>query len=128
MTEKNTEDGNPESQETDKTRKARAIRFSDPEWDLIEKEATRRGISASGLVRQAAVGFAAGQLSNTDQENSPVISAVTQAQIDRIYRGVYLLATLKRDEMLVEGRKVELEKIIEDGRKTLKLIQESAIS
>jgi len=36
-------------------------------------------------------------------------------QIERMYRGVYLLSTLKRDEMLREGREEELERIHQDA-------------
>ncbi len=34
------------------------------------------------------------------------------AQIERIYRGVYLLSTLKRDEMIRDGRQEELDRIV----------------
>ena len=33
------------------------------------------------------------------------------AQVERIYRAVYLLATLQRDEMIRDGRQKELEKV-----------------
>ena len=45
-------------------------------------------------------------------------------QIERIYNGVYLLASLKRDEMLGTGQKEALENIIKDARKSKKLFQE----
>ena len=88
-------------------RKPRSIRFSDSEWAGVEKEARARGMTAAELVRHAAVTTVVGKPATDSRAFPPEIAA----QIERIYRGVYLLSTLKRDEMLHEGRQEEYERI-----------------
>ena len=104
----------------------RSIRFSDSEWKLIENDAKERGMAAAELVRHAAVGFAKGKLSATPSGDLPTSLPEITTQVERIYNGVYLLATLKRDEMLGNGQKELLEKIIEDARKSKELYQGNA--
>ena len=94
------------------SRSPRSIRFSDSEWTCIEKEAKERGMTAAELVRHAALSFATGKLT----ANSPGLPPEIAAQIERIYRGVYLLSTLKRDELVREGRKNELDRTMKDAR------------
>lgn len=101
----------------------RSIRFSDSEWKLIEGVAKNRGMAAAELVRHAAVSFANGKISATPSVDFPASLAEISTQVERIYNGVYLLATLKRDEMLHEGRQDELDKIIESARKSRENVQ-----
>ena len=93
------------------SRSPRSIRFSDSEWTCIEKEARERGMTAAELVRHAALGFATGKLT----ANSPGLPPEIAAQIERIYRGVYLLSTLKRDELVRDGRENELDRTMKDA-------------
>ena len=88
-------------------RAPRSIRFSDSEWAGIEEEAKARGMTAAELVRHAATSFATSKLT----PDAAALPHEIAAQIERIYRGVYLLATLQRDEMIRDGRQKELEKI-----------------
>ena len=88
-------------------RKPRSIRFSESEWAGVEEEAKARGMTAAELVRHAAVSAAAGKLAADTLAFPPEIAA----QIERIYRGVYLLSTLKRNELFREGRQEEYERI-----------------
>ena len=88
-------------------RSPRSIRFSDSEWARIENEAKARGMTAAELVRHAAVNFAAGKL----MPNTEVFPREIAAQIERIYRGVYLLSTLKRDQMVRDGQQEALDRI-----------------
>ncbi len=104
------------------SRSPRSIRFSDFEWTCIEKEARERGMTAAELVRHAAMGFATGKLT----ANSPGFPPEIAAQLERIYRGVYLLSTLKRDELVREGRKNELDRTIKDARESQESIMENA--
>lgn len=104
----------------------RSIRFSESEWKLIESEAKERGMAAAELARHAAVGFAKGTLSATSSGDLPNSLPEITTQVERIYNGVYLLATLKRNEMLGNGQKELLEKIIEDARKSKELFQGNA--
>ena len=88
-------------------RSPRSIRFSDSEWVGIENEAKTRGMTAAELVRHAAVSFAAGK----PTQNTDVFPPGIAAQIERIYRGVYLLSTLKRHEMVRDGHQDALDRI-----------------
>ena len=103
-------------------RTPRSVRFSDSEWARIENGAKARGMTAAELVRHAAVSFAGGRRA-PDSAASPHEIA---AQIERIYRGVYLLSTLKRDEMLRDGRHEELERVVEAARESQVSIRKAA--
>ena len=96
-------------------RTPRTIRFSDPEWELVENAAKRCGIAAAEFARNAALAAA--------EDKSAAIPPGIAAQIERIYRGVYLLSTLKRDEMVREGRQDELDRIGKDARDSQAAIQ-----
>ena len=104
-------------------RSPRSIRFSDSEWAGIENEAKARGMSAAELVRHAAVNFAAGKL----MPNSIAFPREIGAQIERIYRGVYLLSTLKRDEMVRDGRHEELKQVAKDASDSQTSIRKEAL-
>ena len=56
---------------------------------------------------------------------SSALAAGLRTQFDKIYRGVYLLATLKRDEMYREGRQEELDAVHEEARRTQEAIMEN---
>ena len=102
-----TKSGHESAPKQPEPRAPRSIRFSDSEWAGIEKEAKARGMTAAELVRHAAVGLSAGKLAPASAQFPPEIAA----QIERIYRGVYLLSTLKRDGLVREGRQNELDSI-----------------
>ena len=104
-------------------RAPRAIRFSDSEWAGIETTAEASEMAAAEFVRNAAVSLALGEL----VPRSDPIPPETTAQIERIYRGVYLLATLKRDEMIREGRQDECERIGKDARDSQFSIKKAAV-
>ena len=106
----------------------RSIRFSDAEWKLIEGEARERGMTAAELVRHVSVGFATGKYSAAPRGDFPTSLQEISAQIERIYNGVYLLATLKREEMNREGRQDELDQIIEQTRKSREIFQANSPS
>ena len=99
-----------------------SIWFSDLEWAGIEKEANARGMTAAELVRHAAVELSAGKLAPPAQPFPPEIAA----QIERIYRGVYLLSTRKRDEMIRAGRHDELQGVTGDARASQDAIRKEA--
>lgn len=103
-------------------RTPRSIRFSDSEWAGIENEARARGMAAAELVRHAAVSFAEGKLT----PNTEALPLEIAAQIERIYRGVYLLSTLKRDEMIRDGEQEALDKIHKSARESQNAILNEA--
>ena len=109
-------DKNPNEKATDgqekraDTRRAKTIRFSDPEWESVERAANKRGIPAAEFVRTAAMDAAEGRIAALDAEMVETIR--------RIYRSTYIVATLKRDELLSEGRDDELQRVIEAARES----------
>ena len=103
-------------------RSPRSIRFSDSEWAGIENEAKVRGMTAAELVRHAAVSFAEGKLTPNTEAFPPEIAA----QIERIYRGVYLLSTLKRDEMVRDGQQEAFDRIHNSARESQDAIRNGA--
>ena len=100
------------------SRTARTIRFSDSEWERVETAAARRGITPAEFVRNAA-------LADTESESGTFPPEIS-AQIERIYRGVYLLATLRREEIIREGRREELDRVTKAARESQDSITENA--
>ena len=122
MTENHSKTGQNSDEKLAESRSPRSIRFSDSEWTCIELEAAERGMTAAELVRHAAVSIAKGKRTANSLPFPPEISA----QIERIYRGVYLLSTLKRDEMLREGRQEEIERTMKAARESQDSITKNA--
>ena len=105
------ETGKLPSQTRDARRTKRSIRFSDPEWKQVEKAAAKRGITASEHVRNAAL--------NAIDGTSPVESGGLSPELVEIikltHRSAYILSTLKRDEMIREGRAREMDEVVRDA-------------
>ena len=97
-------------------RRARSIRFSDSEWQLVEDAALRQGIPASQLVRAVVLAAAEERVRRPDP--APV-SPGHLALIEAIYRGVYLLATLHREQMLDAGRENVLDELVEEAHRAM---------
>ncbi len=97
-------------------RRSRTIRFTDSEWQLVEDAALRQGIPASQLVRAATLAAAEERL---DRPVGTALSPGHIALIEDIYRGVYLLTTLRQEELLGAKRNKQLNSILEDGRKAM---------
>ena len=119
--QKPTEDNADTEEKQSQARTSRTIRFSDPEWERVEIAARRRGVTAAKFIRNAALALAGEE---TSVDSGPMPSGIA-AQIDRIYRGVYLLSTLKRDELLREGRKNELDRVMKDAHESQASIMEN---
>jgi len=79
-------------------------------------------MTAAELVSHAAVSFASGR-HITNSQASPLDIV---AQIERIYRGIYLLSTLKREKMLRERRRKRLKRSGTDILESQSLLQELA--
>ena len=99
-------------------RRAKTIRFSDPEWERVERAANRRGIPAAEYVRTAAMDAAEGRIAALDAE--------MVESIRRIYRSTYIVATLQRDELLSEGREDEINRLVEAARESQALLTKAA--
>ena len=119
-TTSNPPDPAPESQEKGgESRRVRSIRFSDSEWQVVEKAATERGMNAAKFVRHAALGVANGRFGA-----EPVALPSQYADlIEHIFCGTHLLVTLKRDDLIREGRGKELDELV----KSTRALQESIL-
>ena len=93
-------------------RRSRTIRFSDSEW----RRPCARGFrpASSSVPRPSPP-----PRSVSDRPAEAAVPPGHLALIKDIYRGVYLLATLRGQELIREERKDELDGIIKDGRKTM---------
>ena len=115
-----TPEAGPESEEkAGESRRARSIRFSGSEWEAIEKAAQARGMNAAEFARHAALGVASGRF-GAEQGSLPAHYAEL---IERIFRGTHILVTLRRDELIRDGRAEELDELV----KTTRALQESIL-
>ena len=106
-------DSAPENDEKGgESRRARSIRFSDPEWETVEKAAAERGMNAAEFARHAALGLAGGRYGAEQGALPPQFSEL----IERIFRSTHILVTLKRDELVRDGRAGELDELVKSTR------------
>lgn len=97
-------------------RRPRSVRFSDSEWGLIEQAAARQGIPAGELVRSGAVAAAEDRLREPPPQT---LSKGHAALIEAIYRSVYVMATLKREELLDAKRDQEVDDLVAAAHRTM---------
>ena len=95
------------------TRHSHSIRFSDSEWRLVEQASSRHGISTGEFVRSGALAAAEGHTPVSHIVNFSVGHA---ALIEAIYRAVYLLATISREQMIEAGREADIDGIVTEAR------------
>ena len=110
------EPGSEPEEKGGESRRARSIRFSDAEWHAVERAANERGMSAAEFVRHAALGVANGRYS---AEQGSFTLQYTEL-IERIFRSTHILVTLKRDELIREGRGEELDELVNSARELQK--------
>ena len=114
---KNSGTGNKVSRDRSDARRPRSIRFADSEWNLIEQAALRHGIPAGELVRTGALALAEDRLG----ESPPAtLTSGHLALIEATYRSVYLMSTLKREELLDAGQQDDVKALVDAARKTMK--------
>ena len=97
-------------------RRPHSIRFSDSEWNLIQRAAARHGVTAGELVRSSAVAAAEDRLG---EPPPATLSKGHAALIEEIYRFVYVMATLDREEMLDAERGGELDDLVAAARRSM---------
>lgn len=119
---KKSETRKKETENRSGARRPRSIRFSDFEWKTVEKAAVRHGVSTGELVRSGAVAIAEERLGEPPPST---LSGGHAALIEEIYRYVYILATLKREDMLDDSRGQDLRHVIEEARKAMAAAMES---
>lgn len=97
-------------------RHSHSIRFSDSEWRLVEQAASWHGIPAGEFVRSGALAAAEGTSPDSPEGNLSVGHA---ALIEAIYRAVYLLATINREQLIEAGRQEDIDGIIAEARNAM---------
>ena len=94
-------------------RTSRSIRFSDREWEQVSQAAARHDIaSPAEFVRNAAMTMAKDDSLMTRSTLSPGLVQL----IEHTFRGVLFLSTLKRDELVRQGREDDVESVLQAGR------------
>ena len=93
-------------------RSPRTVRFSDAEWQKIEQAAARCNLLPADFVRSASLAGTA----DPDGMASGALPPGIGELIKRIYGSTYMLSTVKRDEMIHEGRSEKLERTIQAAR------------
>ena len=100
-------------------RKTRGIRFSDSEREEVKTAAERHAVPAAEFVREKIFDFAR----NPDGANFTAVPPSLAPLIERMFRYTWMLATLRRDELIREGRGEEIEKLVQEAR----VLQESLL-
>ena len=108
--------GSQRGQNRGDARQPHSVRFSDSEWNLIERAAARHGIPAGELVRAGAIALAEDRLGEAPPAT---VSPGHLALIETMWRMVYVLATLNREELLDGGRADELDELVAEARRTM---------
>ena len=93
-------------------RRPRGIRFSDSEWEEVKAAAERNGIPVAEFVRFKLLAFARGDAN----EDAAAIIASLAPLIERTFRYTWILATHKRNELILEDRLDEIEKLVKEAR------------
>ena len=99
-------------------RAPRSIRFSDAEWEKVEQAARETGVSPATFARNAALRAAAVPKVDPAGPLPPELMEL----VKRIYRSTYFLSTLKRDELIRDGRGEELDQTVQAARKAQALV------
>ena len=93
-------------------RSQRSIRFSDGEWDAVVRAAERNDTTPAVFVREAAAYAAAQELDLGEHRLTPELIEI----IKRTFRGVHMLAFLKREELAELGKADDVRRAAEAAR------------
>ena len=94
-------------------RTSRSIRFSDREWEQVSQAAARHDMnSPAEFVRNAAMTMARNEALMARGALSPALVQL----IEHTFRGVLFLSTIKRDELIRQGRGDEVERVGPGGQ------------
>ena len=99
-------------EKTPDQRAPRTVRFSNAEWEKVEQAAREIGVSPATFARNAALRAAAPPKADPASALPPEFVEL----VKRIYRSTYILSTLKRDELIHEGRREELDRAVQAAR------------
>ena len=93
-------------------RTPRTIRFTDSEWSNVSQAAAAANISTATFARNAILNAIAEPAAASGSALPPGILEL----VKRTYRSAYILSTLKRDDMIREGRQEQLENTVRAAR------------
>ena len=93
-------------------RSQRSIRFSDDEWDVVVRAAERNDVTPGAFVRETATRAAAENLDLSDAQLTPELIEL----VKRTFRGVHLLAFLKREELAELGKGDDIKRAAEAAK------------
>ena len=93
-------------------RSQRSIRFSDDEWDVVVRAAERNDVTPGAFVRETATRAAAENLDLNDAQLTPELIEL----VKRTFRGVHLLAFLKREELAELGKEDDIKRAAEAAK------------
>ena len=93
-------------------RTPRTIRFTDSEWANVSQAAAAANISTATFARNAILNAITEPAAASGSALPPGILEL----VKRTYRSAYILSTLKRDDMIREGRQEEIERTIQAAR------------
>ena len=116
------ETGDGAAEKPGDARKTRGIRFSESEWEEVKSAAERHDVPAAEFVRARILEIARGRTG----ADSSAFPADLAPLIERTFRYVYMLATLRRDELVRDGHGDEMEKLVESARELQDRLQEQA--
>ena len=94
-------------------RKNRGIRFSDAEWETVQRAAKARGLTPGEFVRETIRGIARG---SQGRDPDAVLRSLASL-IERTFRYTWMLATRMGEEMTDAGEREALDRLVEEARK-----------
>ena len=89
-------------------RSPHTIRFLDAEWRQVVEKAETQGVTPAEFVRSATLSMI---------EQGDMSMAGLAELIKQTYRATYILATIKRDEMIAVGKQERLDELVQTARK-----------
>ena len=90
-------------------RRNRTIRFSDAEWEEVRQAAQVHDTPAAEFVRETVLELAR-------DPGSAAVGPSLAPLVERMFRYTWFLATERRDAMLREGRKDEIDALVAEAR------------
>ena len=105
-------DGEAVAERPEDARRNRTIRFSDSEWEEVRRAAMLHDTPPAEFVRETILELARNPESGASDGLAPSLAPL----IERMFRYTWFLATEKRDAMVREGRKDEVDALVAEGR------------
>ena len=118
------ETGRAHTQTPAEISKTRGIRFPDSEWEEVRNATERNDVPVAEFVRETILRIARG----CTAADTSTVPADLAPLIGRTFRYTYMLATLKRDELIRDGRGDEMETRVKAARELQHALQQGGPS